>query len=130
MKPPPAVGCVPEAVSRGSRENEPRAFAVGRGVRVIGEDGNLIEVCPPDRLDRYLAAANADVKRRADGSIRLIRLRSTGDDHRQPRGSFGKSTITTERVRNDWGVILGSDLTLQHKKTCLTWGHAPKAQEF
>ena len=90
-------------------------------MRVVGEDGVLIDVCPPDRLGRYLAAPNAEVKRRADGSIKLIRLRSMGDDRGHLGENHGRSTVTTERVRNDWGKLVGSDLNLKHKQSCAAW---------
>lgn len=90
-------------------------------MRVVGEDDILIDVCTPDRLGRYLDAPNAEVKRRADGSIRLIRLRSIGDDRGHLGENHGRSTVTTERVRDDWGNLVGSDLNLKHKETCANW---------
>jgi hypothetical protein len=30
--------------------------------------------------------------------------------------------VTTERVRNDFGRLVGSDLNLQHKATSTSWG--------
>jgi integrase len=33
-----------------------------------------------------------------------------------------RSTITTERVRNDWGDLVGGDSNLKHKAICTTWG--------
>jgi hypothetical protein len=91
-------------------------------VRVVGEDDILLEVCTPDRLGGYLAAPNAEVKRRKDGSVRLIRLRPAGDDRGHLGENHGRSTITTERVRGEWGAIVGSDQNLQHKATSTAWG--------
>ena len=125
MTGPPAVRPVPDSVSRGSRKDQPRAFGEERRVRIVGEDDVLIEVCPPDRLDRYLAAPNAEVKRRRDGSIRLIRLLSVGDDRGHRAENHGSSIITTERVRTDWGELVGSDRNLQHKQSSSTWGRPP-----
>jgi hypothetical protein len=88
----------------------------------VSEDDFLVDVCAPDGFQRYLSAPNAEVKRRKDGSIRLIRLRSVGDDRGHLGEDHGRSTITTERVRNDWGRLVGSDLNLKHKETCDTWG--------
>ena len=122
MTGPPAARPPHDTVSRGSRNKQPRAFDAGRGVRVVGDDDVLLEVCPPDRVGRYLAAPNAEVKRRKDGSIRLILLRSQGDDRRHLGECHGRSTLTTERVRNDWGALVGSDLNLKHKTTCFEWG--------
>jgi hypothetical protein len=89
---------------------------------VVGEDDILLDVCAPDRLGRYLAAPNAEKKYRKDGSIRLIRLRSQGDDRRHLGECHGRSTVTTERVRNDWGALVGGELNLQHKKSSTAWG--------
>jgi hypothetical protein len=122
MTGPPALLPHHDQVSRGSREKQPRAFGEGGRVRVIGEGGVLLDVCSPDCLGRYLSAPNAEVKRRADGSIRLIRLRSMGDDRGRPGEHHGRSTVTTERVRTESGAPIGSQFNLQHKKTCITWG--------
>ena len=88
---------------------------------MIGEDDVLVDVCTPDRLGRYLSAPNAEVKRRADGSIRLVRLLPKGDDRGHLGECHGRSTITTERVRNDWGALVGGDRNLKHKDTCGNW---------
>jgi hypothetical protein len=90
-------------------------------VRIVGEDDVPIEVCPPDRLGRYLGAANAEVKRRKDGSIKYIRLLPCGDDRGHLGENHGRSTVMTERVRNDWGALVGSDLNLAHKQLCTRW---------
>ncbi len=111
-----------DPVFRGSREQQPRAFDEGKRVRVLGEDDMLLDVCAPDQLGRYLTAPNVEVKRRKDGSIRLIRLLSMGDDRGHLGENHGRSTVTTERVRNDWGAPVGSDLNLQHKTTSTSWG--------
>lgn len=121
MTGPPATRPAPETVSRGSREKQPRAFKGSGRVRVVGEDDFLVDVCPADRLDQYLAAPNAEVKRRQDGSIRLVRLRSFGDDRGHLGEDHGRSTISTERVRNDWGALVGSNVNLKHKETCSAW---------
>jgi hypothetical protein len=89
---------------------------------VVSEDDFLVDVCAPHQLARYLAAPNAEIKRRKDGSIRLIRLRSQGDDLGHLGECHGCSTATTERVRNDWGELVGSDLNRQHKESCFEWG--------
>jgi len=122
MTGPPGVKPNPDTVSRGSRQKQPRAFDGSRRVRVIGENDVLIEVCTPDCLGRYLAAPNVEVKRKTDGSIKLVRLRSGGDDRGHQGESHGRSTVTTERVRNDWGDLLGGDANLKHKSSCTTWG--------
>jgi hypothetical protein len=121
MTGPPAARPVSDTVSRGSREKQPRAFGRGKSVRVVGEDDVLVDLCPPARLGRYLAAPNAEIKRRADGSIRLVRLVSVGDDRGHLGENHGRSTITTERVRNDWGEPVGSNFNLKHKENCAAW---------
>ena len=123
MTGPPAPGRIPTRFPVVPRDKQPRAFEAGRSVRVVGEDDILLEVCAHDLLRRYLAAPNAEVKRRKDGSIRLVRLRSAGDDRGHLGDCHGRSTITTERVRNDWGGLVGSNLSLKHKETCDTWGN-------
>ena len=122
MTGPPASGPPHDTDFRGSRDKQPRAFEAGGGVRVVGDDDLLVDVCTPDRLAAYLAAPNAEVKRRKDGSIRLIRLLSHGDDRGHLGECHGRSTVTTERVRNDWGALVGSDLNLKHKESCDAWG--------
>jgi hypothetical protein len=121
MTVPPADWPVSGTVSRGSREKQPRAFGDERRVPIISEIDEVIDVRTQGTLDRYLVAPNAEVKRRRDGSVKYIRLRSFGDDRGHPGEKHGRSTITTERVRNDWGDLVGSELNRQHKKSCLNW---------
>ena len=90
---------------------------------VLGENGVVVDVCTtPDRLGRYLAAPNREVRRRADGSIRLVQLLPLGDDRGHLRENHGRSMVTTERVRNDWGELVGGDLNLKHKRTSTASG--------
>jgi hypothetical protein len=121
MTGPPVPRPHPDAGFRGSQDKQPRAVEARRGVRVVSEDEVLIDVCTPACLQRYLSAPNAEVKRRRDGSIRLIRLRSAGDDRGHLGENHGRSTITTERVRNDWGGLVGSNVNLKHKESCASW---------
>jgi hypothetical protein len=121
MTGPPAARPVPDTVSRGSHEEQPRAFSRRRGVPVVNTEGLLIDLCPPDLLGRYLAAPNVGIKRRADGSIRLVRLQSVADDRGHLGENHGRSTITTERVRNDSGSLVGSNFNLKHKENCAGW---------
>jgi hypothetical protein len=92
-------------------------------VRVVGEEGNLLGACTPEEAQRYLTAPNAEVKRRQDGSIRWIRLRSLADDRGHSGENHGRSTVTTERVRNDSGVLIGSDINVKHKAICSAWAY-------
>ena len=121
MTGPPGLRQDPDTVSRGSRQKQPRAFGGNRRVPVLGENDDLVAVCTADRLGAYLSAPNAEVEKRTDGSIKLVRLRSKGDDRGHQGERHGRSTVTTERVRNDWGTLVGSDLNLKHKETCAAW---------
>ena len=121
MTGPPELSKFRKPVSRGSRDKQPRAFGGGRGVRVVGEDDVLITVCTPEAVERYLRAPNAEVKRRKVGSIKFIRLRSVDDDRGHLGENHGRSTVTTERIRNDWGQLVGSDRNLKHKQSCAAW---------
>jgi hypothetical protein len=92
-------------------------------VPVLGENGTVVEICrTPERLGRYLNAPNAEVKTGPDGSIRMVRLVADGDYRGSLGENHGRSTVTTERVRNDWGGLVGSDVNLKHKKSCESWG--------
>lgn len=122
MTGPPDPRQKAETVSRGSRQKQPRVFDRARRVPVLGEHDALIDVCTPDGLQSYLAAPNAEVNRRADGSIKFIRLRSVGDDRGHPGERHGRSNVTTERVRNDWGDLVGGDFNLKHKAADASWG--------
>jgi hypothetical protein len=60
--------------------------------------------------------------RKHAGELVGIRLLSLGDDRGHAGERHGQSTVTTERVRNDWGVLVGGNLNLKHKENCDTWG--------
>lgn len=81
--------------------------------------------CSQDGAKRYLPAPNVEVKKSADGSIKYIRLLSNGDDRGHAGECHGRSTVTTERVRNDWGDLVGGNTRLQHKRNCSAWGAPP-----
>jgi hypothetical protein len=121
MTGPPMLRQDTETVSRGSRQKQPRAFERAGRVPVLGEGDALIDVCTPDRLKSYLTAPNAEIKRRADGSIKFIRLRSVGEDRGHFGERHGRSNVTTERVRNDLGDFVGGDFNLKHKVTDTGW---------
>jgi hypothetical protein len=127
MTGPPALRPHHDTVSRGSREKQPRAFDGARRVPIVGENGVLVEICSADNVSRYLNAPNAEVKRRADGSIRFIQLQPMGDDRGHLGECHGQSNVTTERVRTELGAPIGSEFNLQHKKTSITWG-APEVK--
>jgi hypothetical protein len=99
--------------------NEARAFYGRRALRVFGEAGNFLRHLDPSRdtaeIRRLLAAPNAERLCKHGGELVGIRLLSVGDDRGQAE-SHGKSTITTERGRNDRGVYIGADWNLKHKE--------------
>ena len=122
MTGPPGPKQTSETVSRGSRDKKPRAFDKGRRVRVIGENDVLVDTCSQEGAKRYLSAPNAEVKKSADGFIKYIRLLSNGDDRGHAGECHGRSTVTTERVRNDWGDLIGGNTNRQHKRNSSAWG--------
>jgi len=123
MTDPLAVRPHLDTVFRGSRDKQPRAFVGGRRVPVLGENGTVVDICrTPDQLARYLIAPNAEVTTGPDGSIRRIQLLAAGDERGHLGENHGRSTVTTKRVQNDWGGLVGSDMNLEHKKSCESWG--------
>ncbi len=88
-------------------------------LRVFGEDGNLIQrldsLCDSAAISRMLAAPNAVPVRRHSGELVGIRLSSLGDERGRAGERHGRSTVTTERVRNDQGIYIGWNRNLQHK---------------
>lgn len=91
-------------------------------MRVFGESGNLLQRLDPScdvaEIRRLLSAPNAEPVRNHGGDLVGIRLRSLGDDRGQSVQHHGRSTITTERVRNDCGVYIGTARNLKHKADC------------
>jgi hypothetical protein len=100
-------------------EKQARVFEGGRGVRVFGEDGYFIKRLDPSRhaedIRRILAAPNAVPVRTHAGELVGIRLLSLGDDRGHAGERHGRSTVTTERVRNDRGIYIGGNRNLKHK---------------
>jgi hypothetical protein len=88
-------------------------------VRVFGEAGNFIQRFDPSRdadsIRRLLAAPNAVPVRKHGGELVGIRLLSLGDDRGHAVERHGRSTVTTERVRNDHGVYIGWNRNVKHK---------------
>ena len=100
-------------------EKQTRASEGGRVVRVFGENGYFIKRLDPSRaaevIRRLLGATNAVPVRKHAGELVGIRLLSLGDDRGRTGGRHGRSTVTTERVRNDSGLYIGGDWNLKHK---------------
>jgi hypothetical protein len=95
-------------------EKEGRAFDGGRRVRLFGNSG-LVGTCQPHEVGRYLDAPNAEPVMSHDGRLVAIKLHEFCDDRGQPGERRGRSTITTQRVRNDNGVYVGGGWNLKHK---------------
>lgn len=99
--------------------NKARAFDGRTTVRVFGDAGNFIQALDPARgaaeIRRLLAAPNAVAVRKHSGELVGIRLLSLGDDRGHAGEYPGRSTVTTERVRNDRGIYIGADWNLKHK---------------
>lgn len=117
-------------------EKQGRAFDGTGTVRVFsGGDyliGKLNSSRDAEQIRRLLAAPNAVPVRKHDGRLVGIRLRSFGGDWGQSGEQHGRSTVTTERVRNDSGSLIGGDCTLKHKAENVThasplppWAAAP-----
>lgn len=96
-----------------------RGFEGSGAVRVFGEDGYFVARLNRSRdseqIRRLLEAPNAVPVRLHGGKLVGIRLLSLGDDRGRSGERHGTSIITTERVLNDIGVYVGSDLNLKHK---------------
>lgn len=118
MTGPPADGRNAQATFR-EVEKQARAFDGGRVVRVLGEEGNFIQRLDSLRdtaaIGRMLKAPNAEPVRNHSGALVGIRLLSLGDERGRAGERHGRSTVTTERVRNDDGIYIGWNRHLQHK---------------
>ena len=88
-------------------------------MRVFGVSGNFIQRLDPSRdadaIRRLLTASNAVPVRKHSGELVGIRLLSLGDDRGHAVERHGRSTVTTERVRNDHGIYVGWDRNVKHK---------------
>jgi hypothetical protein len=115
---PPAASLHPEPSVRRD-EKKGRAFEAGGGVRVSSENGFLIARLDPSRdseqIRRLLSAPNAVPVWKHGGKLVGIRLLSCGDDRGHSGERHGSSTVTTERVRNDSGILVGGHGNLKHK---------------
>jgi hypothetical protein len=105
-----------------------REFEGGRTVRVFSEDGFLVarlhSLRDAEQIRRLLAAPNAVPVRKQGGSLVGIKLQSIGDDRGQSGEQHGRSTVTTQRIRNKERQFVGTHTNLEHKQeTCRTWGN-------
>jgi hypothetical protein len=100
-------------------EKQGRAFEGGGAVRVFGENGFFIERLDSfrdsERIRRFLEASDSVPIRKHGRKLVGIKLLSFGDDRGHSGERHGSSTVTTERVRNDDGILVGCDRTLKHK---------------
>jgi hypothetical protein len=100
-------------------EKQGRAVDGAGTVRVFSEGDYLVIKLNASRdaeqIRRLLAAPNAEAVRKHSGKLVGIRLLSYGNDRGQSGERHGRSTVTTERVRNDTGGLIGGDLNLKHR---------------
>jgi hypothetical protein len=121
MRSPPAERPTTKTTS-GEVEKQAPASEAARRVRIINADGMLVDVRTADQLNNYLKAQNAEIKRNHAGHIVYIRLLSFGDDRGHSSERHGRSTTTTQRVRNEHGIFVGGDHILEHKPaSCEHW---------
>ena len=96
-------------------------------MRVFNEDGYFVGRLNASRdaeqIRRLMGAPNAQAVRDHGGDLVGIKLLSFADDRGHAGERHGSSTVTTERVRNDVGQLLGTHQTRQHKRSCESWGH-------
>jgi hypothetical protein len=128
MMRPAAAKAVSKRSLRRDGEKQGRASDGSRAVRVFNENDFLVACLHPshdaERIRRLLAAPNAVAVRKHGDKLVAIRLQSFGDDRGHPGGRYGRSTVATERVRNDDGRYVGTHNNLKHKEAvCETWGN-------
>jgi hypothetical protein len=80
-----------------------------------------------EQIRRLLAAPNAVPVRKHSGRLVGIRLLSFGSDCGQSGEQHGRSTVTTERVRNDTGRLIGGNCNLKHKAENVNHASPPPA---
>jgi hypothetical protein len=100
-------------------QKQGRAFEARGVVRVFSAGDYLVGRLQLDRdsaqIQRLLGAPNALAVRNRAGKLVGIRLHANGDDRGQRGESHGRSSVSTERVINDFGNYVGSDRNLKHK---------------
>ena len=80
-------------------EKQARERIVARSVRILGLDNRLIEVCPRNRIERYLNVSNVQIITAHGGKIVGIRLLSIGDDTGH-LGELHESAIPTTHTNH------------------------------
>ena len=112
-------------------EKQGRAFEGTRTVRVFGARGNFIvalnSLRDGEQISRLLAAPNTEAVHRHSGGLTGIRVLSFGNDWGGSGERHGRSTVTTERVRNDIGMLIGGDQNLKHKAENVKHASRPPA---
>jgi hypothetical protein len=110
-------------------EKRGRAFEGGGAVRVVSEGNYLVmrlhPTCDAQQIDRLLAAPNAEPLRTHSGRLVGIRLLSFGDERGHSGEGHGSSIITTQRLQNDNGILIGGHRTLKHKAENANHGSPP-----
>jgi hypothetical protein len=115
----PAAATPPSQTSLRRDEKQGRVFERSGVVRVTSENEFLVETLRWGRDSRrircLLEASNSLPVWTHGGKLVSIRLKSFGDDRGHSGEGHGTSTSTTERVRNDNGILVGHDRILKHK---------------
>ena len=125
MTSPPGARPNSQTTFRGAAK-QARESEGGGGVRVFSVTGFLVARLHQSRdagqIRRLLAAPNSVAVRTNSGRLAGIRLLSFGDDRGRSGERHGRSTVTTERVRNDAAQYVGSEKNVKHKEICKAWG--------
>ncbi len=123
---PPAARPITQPSVR-SDEKQGRASRAARRVPVVDCFGAQIDLCDDLGLKKYAKAENAEEIRSHGGKLVAIKLLSFGDDRRFSGEQHGRSTITTERVRNDAGQYIGGEWNRKHKAEHVNHADPPPA---
>jgi hypothetical protein len=99
---------------------EARSPAKTRKVSVFFGGHKEVLESESERFKTLLKAPNIDVVRAHSGKIVAVRLLSFDDQRGHSGERHGRSTVTTERVRNDDGILVGGDCNLKHKAENVT----------
>jgi hypothetical protein len=126
---PPAYRSAETSIRQDGKQR--RAFDGAGSVRVFSEGNYLVAKLNTSRdaeqIRQLLAAPNAVPVRKHGGRLVGIRLLSYGNDWGQAGERHGRSTVTTERVRNDAGTLVGSSGNLKHKAENVNHASPPPA---
>ncbi len=106
-------------------EKKTREFTSARRVRVFNDEGVLIDLCPPDRLRRYLDAPNAELVHSHGGKLIAVKLRSVGDERGHLGEKHGGNSRRTWLGQIDPRLMPGA--TYGHSRACDQWPRKDRA---